>query len=72
MLAAMRRASSRVSSFAVDLRRLILEINIGELLAVVIADDETGVQFLDGPRRRGSGVSRAVLSVANPSLQRRP
>jgi hypothetical protein len=29
---------------------LILEINIGELLAAVIADNKTGVLFLDRPR----------------------
>jgi hypothetical protein len=32
--------------------RLILEIDIRELLPVVIADDKAGLQFLDGPRRR--------------------
>jgi hypothetical protein len=32
--------------------RLILEIDIRELLPVVIADDEAGGLFLDGPRGR--------------------
>jgi hypothetical protein len=31
--------------------RLILEIDIGELLPVVIADDKAGGLFLDRPRR---------------------
>jgi hypothetical protein len=31
--------------------RLILEIDIGELLSVVVADDKAGGLFLDGPRR---------------------
>ena len=53
MLAAIRRASSLLSSLAADLRpRLILEIDIGELLPGTVAYDKTGVQFLDGPRRR--------------------
>jgi hypothetical protein len=32
--------------------RLILEIDVGQLLAGVIHHDEAGVQFLDSPRRR--------------------
>jgi hypothetical protein len=53
MFAAIRRASSLLSSLAADLRpRLILEIDIGELLPGTVAYDKTGVQFLDGPRRR--------------------
>jgi len=48
MFAAIRRASSLVSSLAVDRRPgLILEIDIGELLAVVVAHDETRGLFLD-------------------------
>ncbi len=31
---------------------LILEIDIGKLLSVAVADDEAGVHFLDSPRRR--------------------
>jgi hypothetical protein len=30
----------------------MLEIDVGELLAVVVADDEAGGLLLDGPRRR--------------------
>jgi hypothetical protein len=32
--------------------RLIFEIDVGELLAVVVADDETSGLFLDRPGRR--------------------
>ena len=32
--------------------RLALEIDIGELLAVVVANDKALVQFLDSPGRR--------------------
>jgi hypothetical protein len=32
--------------------RLILEIDIGELLAAVVADDKAGVLFLNRPGRR--------------------
>jgi hypothetical protein len=32
--------------------RLILEIDIRELLSVVVAHDETGVESFDGPGRR--------------------
>jgi hypothetical protein len=32
--------------------RLVLEIDVGERPAIVIADNEAGVGFLDGPRRR--------------------
>jgi hypothetical protein len=38
-----------VSNFAAD---RILEINVGKLLAATVADDKTGVPFLDRPRRR--------------------
>jgi hypothetical protein len=41
--------------------RLVLEINIGELLSVVIADDKTGGLFLDRPRRRKAAGLLAVL-----------
>jgi hypothetical protein len=53
MLAAMRRASSRVSSLAAARRaRLLLEIDVGERLPGRIADDEAGVRRLDGLGRR--------------------
>ena len=48
MLAAMRRASSRVSSAP----RLFLAIDVAERLPVSVADDETGGDFLNGPGRR--------------------
>jgi len=52
-LAAIRPASSFVSNFRRrSPPRLILEIDISKLLSVVIADHETGVEFLDRPRRR--------------------
>jgi hypothetical protein len=40
-----------------------LEIDIRERLSVVVEDDETGVGFLDGPRRReaASFASRGCL-----------
>ena len=54
MLAAIRRASSRVSKLAARAAAgVTLEIHLGERLAVVVADDEAGaVHFLDGPWRR--------------------
>jgi hypothetical protein len=36
-----------VSNLAADRPRLILEINIGELLSVVVADNKAGLQFID-------------------------
>jgi hypothetical protein len=58
---AIRLASSLVSSLAADLPpRLILKINVSKLLSVVIADDEAGVLFFDGPgRREAAGGRRA-------------
>ena len=32
---------------------LLLEIDVGERLPVVVADDEAGVRFLDGPKGGG-------------------
>ena len=58
MLAAMRRASSRVSSLAADAVRLLLEIDVGERLPVGVADDEAGVRFSTA-RAAGSGAARA-------------
>jgi hypothetical protein len=38
--------------------RLILEIDVGELLSVIVANNEAGsVQFLDSPRRREAGAA---------------
>jgi hypothetical protein len=36
------------------------EIHIGELLAVVVAHDKAGVQFLDGPGRPKAGAWRVT------------
>ena len=41
----------RASNFAAE-PRLILKIDIRELLPVVVAHYKAGVLFLDGPRRR--------------------
>jgi hypothetical protein len=43
--------------------RLFLEIDEGEPLAAVFADDEAGVAFLDGP---GGGKRRAITSCRLP------
>ena len=52
-LAAIRRASSRVSSLAAERRpRLLLEIDVRERLSVTILHDETSLAFFDGPGRR--------------------
>ena len=53
MLAAPRRASSRVSSLVADPARLILKIDLGQRLPVVILHDEAGAILLDrSPGRR--------------------
>jgi hypothetical protein len=53
IFAAIRRASSLLSNLAADRSpRLILEIDIRELLPVVVAHDKAGVQLFDGPGRR--------------------
>ena len=52
MLAAMRRASSRVSNGSRSPSRLILEIDVGERLPVSVADDKAGIGLFGGPRRR--------------------
>ena len=36
--------------------RLILETDVGELLAAAVANDRAGVQFLDCPKRREAGL----------------
>jgi hypothetical protein len=60
MLAAIRRASSRVICLvAAPAPRLLLEIDAGERLPVAVADDEAGVRFFDDPGRRGSGAAEA-------------
>ena len=55
VLAAMRRASSRVEEVRrCSPSRLILEIDVRERLPdrPFFPDDEASVRFLDGPRRR--------------------
>jgi hypothetical protein len=48
IFAATRRASSLVSSLAAEPPpRLVFEIDVGKLLAVVIAHNETGFLFFD-------------------------
>ena len=44
----LKRGQTRTSVAA---PRLILEIDIGKLLSVAVADNEAGVQFLDSPGR---------------------
>src|SRR5262249_50420484 len=52
ILAAMRRASSRVSRFAACVGPAVTRIDVGQCLPVVITDDEThGVRFFDVPWR---------------------
>ena len=47
--------------------RLILEIDIGQRLPVVVADDEAGVRPLDGPGRREAAGRRFHLLVERRS-----
>ena len=63
MLAAMRRASSRVSSLPVARRPgSFSKYTLGQCLTVVVADDETtAVVFLDVPGLR-EAASRGVQS----------
>ena len=78
MFASIRRASSRVSSFAARTpARLILEIDIGQFLPGVVLHDEAGVHFLDGPGRReaGAGIGgshtgkRRLIGVAPTTIR---
>jgi hypothetical protein len=52
--------------------RLLLEIDVGERLAAVIAHDETGVSLLDGPRRREAAghYEAAVMVTVAPVTDR--
>jgi hypothetical protein len=62
MLTAILRASSSVSSLAAESPpRLILEIDIGELLPVLVTHDKAGVQFFDKPRRREAAGQRHII-----------
>jgi hypothetical protein len=69
MFAAIRRASSRVTSLAARRRpRLILEVDVGELLTIAVAQDEAGVLLLDdhgGGKRRGSTTPPNWISPVN-------
>jgi hypothetical protein len=38
----------------------ILEIHVGEILPVLIPDDETRVRFLDGPQRRQAALGHSL------------
>jgi hypothetical protein len=57
-LAAMRRASSRVSRLAAAPSRLLLEIDVGERLPVGVANDEALWVLVDHPRRREAARGR--------------
>jgi hypothetical protein len=63
MFAAIRLASSRVSRAAEPVARLILEIDIGELLSVVIAHDKARGLFFDRPRWREAAGGQFSVSV---------
>jgi len=55
---AIRRASSRVSSFGRrSPPRLLLETDVGKLLAGAVLHDEGGVDVLDRPRAPGSALA---------------
>jgi len=70
MFAAMRRASSRVSRFAaVRAAGLLLVVYVRERLPGVIAHDETGIGFLDGPggeKRRGDSIPNVQPRTCSP------
>ena len=62
IFAAIRRASSLVSSFCGRAPpRLVLEINIRELLSGVVLHDETVLQFID-PAHRSPGSTQSVYA----------
>ena len=59
-----RRAASRVRSLATDWpSRLILEIDIRELLSGAVLHDEGGADIFDSPRRR-----EAVVTVSQHKI----
>jgi hypothetical protein len=63
MLAAIRRASSRVISLVAARRPgSSSKIDIGERLTGLILHDETGFAFLDGPRRREAALGHLLQS----------
>jgi hypothetical protein len=56
-----------VSSLAADLRpRLILEIDIGELLAILVTHDKAGILLFNGPGRGEAAFCHVVLSHYGP------
>jgi hypothetical protein len=56
IFAAIRRASSLASNLAVDcLARLVLVIDVSELLPGAVLHDEAGANILNGPGRREAG-----------------
>ena len=61
MLAAMRRASSRVSRCAAERRPGSSSKHVGERLPVGVADDEASVRFLDGPGQREAALGHDPL-----------
>ena len=70
MFAAIRRASSLLSSLAADRRsRLILEVDIRELLAVAVADNKARGLFLDSPRRREAARRHRNHSVTSSAAR---
>jgi hypothetical protein len=69
MLAAMRRASSRVSKWAAGCAppRLVLEIDVGESVPVGVTDDEAilaqlHIRVIDRPWRREAVPNLGVVS----------
>jgi hypothetical protein len=71
MLTAMRRASSRVTIFAAESPAgFVLEIDVGERVAVAVADDvavlaELGVRVIDRPGRREAAPRRGLEQLAD-------
>jgi hypothetical protein len=47
--------------------RLLLEIDIGELLSVVVAHDKAGAQLLDRPERREAAFGNGSKVTADTS-----
>jgi len=60
-LAAIRRASSLVSSLAADRPPVLPQNSVGERLPAFIQHDEAGRSLLDGSTAAGSGVGRAYF-----------
>jgi hypothetical protein len=70
IFAAIRRASSLLSSLAAERRPgSSSKINVGKLVPVVIAHDKARVQLLDGPRRR-EGLARRQCKRASGLIAR--